>query len=109
MNAAPFAMNLLTEKGPPAWHPAPAAIRDACARAAEHCRKRKGNIARLALQFAVGGRGIATTLVGSANPKSIKENVKWLDEPIDLRLLAEVLDILSPIDQSWPSGRPENN
>ncbi len=110
VNAAPFAMNLLTEKGPPAWHPAPAAIRDACARAADHCRKRKESLARLALQFAVGGREIATTLVGSANPKSIKENVKWLDEPIDLRLLAEVLDILSPIrNQSWPNGRPENN
>jgi L-galactose dehydrogenase len=110
INAAPFAMNLLTEKGPPAWHPAPAIIRDVCARASEHCRQRKGNLAKLALQFAVGGREIATTLVGTANARSIKDNVKWLDEPIDLRLLAEVLDILSPIrNQSWPSGRPENN
>jgi aryl-alcohol dehydrogenase-like predicted oxidoreductase len=110
VNAAPFAMNLLTEKGPPAWHPAPAIIRDVCARASEHCRQHKGNLAKLALQFAIGGREITTTLVGTANPKSIKDNVKWIDEPIDLRLLAEVLDILSPIrNQSWPSGRPENN
>jgi L-galactose dehydrogenase len=110
VNAAPFAMNLLTDKGPPAWHPAPAVIRDACARAADHCRKRKENLAKLALQFAVGGREIATTLVGSASARKVKDNVKWLDEPIDLRLLAEVLEILSPIrNQSWPSGRPENN
>lgn len=110
VNAAPFAMNLLTDKGPPSWHPAPAVIRDACARAADHCRRRKENLARLALQFAVGGREIATTLVGSASASKVKDNVKWLDEPIDLRLLAEVLDILSPIrNQSWPSGRPENN
>lgn len=110
VNAAPFAMNLLTEKGPPAWHPAPAAIRDACARAAEHCRQRKQSLAKLALQFAVGGREIATTLVGSASAAKIKENVKWLEHPIDLRVLAEVLEILAPIrNQSWPSGRPENN
>jgi L-galactose dehydrogenase len=110
VNAAPFAMNLLTDKGPPAWHPAPADIRDACARAAAHCRKRKENLAKLALQFAVGGREIATTLVGSASARKVKDNVKWLDEPIDLRLLAEVLEILSPIrNQSWPSGRAENN
>jgi L-galactose dehydrogenase len=110
INAAPFAMNLLTAKGPPAWHPAPADIREACARAAAHCKARKASLAKLALQFAVGGREIATTLVGSASATKIKENVKWLEQPIDLRLLAEVLDILSPIrNQSWPSGRSENN
>lgn len=110
INASPFAMGLLTEKGPPKWHPAPAAIRDACARAVEHCKKKKANLARLALQFAVGNKDIATTLVGTGSPKKIKENVRWLEEKPDLGLLAEVQDILAPIrNQTWPSGRAENS
>ena len=108
INASPFAMGLLTEKGPPKWHPAPAAIRDACAKAVAHCRKKKTSIARLALQFAVANKDIATTLVGTANPKKMKENVRWLEERLDLQLLAEVQEILAPIrNQTWPSGRTE--
>ncbi len=109
INASPLAMGLLTEKGPPKWHPAPAEIRDACAKAVEHCKRKKANIARLALQFAVANKEIATTLVGTASPKKIKENVRWLEERLDQKLLAEVQDILAPIrNKAWPSGRTEN-
>lgn len=110
INAAPLGMGLLTEKGPPKWHPAPAAVRDACARAEEHCRRQKTSLARLALQFAASHRDISTTLVGSANPQNIRKCVKWIEEPIDQSLLVEVQDILTPVrNQIWPSGRKENN
>jgi len=110
INASPLAMGLLTEKGPPKWHPAPAAIRDICVKAVEHCKKKKARLARLALQFAVANKDIATTLVGTASPKKIKENVRWLEEPLDQGLLAEVQEILAPIrNKTWPSGRKENN
>ncbi len=110
INASPFAMGLLTEKGPPKWHPAPAAIRDVCAKVVDYCKKKKANIARLALQFAVTNKDIATTLVGSAKPKNMKKNVRWLEERLDLELLAEVQEILAPIrNQTWASGRSENS
>lgn len=110
INASPFAMGLLTEKGPPKWHPAPAAIRDVCAKAVQYCKRRKANITRLALQFAVANRDIATTVVGTASPKKMKENVRWLEERLDQKLLAEVQEILAPIqNKAWPSGRKENN
>ena len=110
INAAPFGMGLLTDKGPPKWHPAPAKIRDACAKALAHCQKKKASLPRLALQFAAANRDLATTLIGTSSAKKIKENVRWLEEPIDLALLAEVQDILAPIrGDTWPSGRKENN
>ena len=110
INASPFAMGLLTEKGPPKWHPAPAAWREVCAKAVEHCKRKKASIARLALQFAVANKDIATTLVGTSSPKNIKENVRWLEERLDQKLLAEVLEILAPIRNTiWPNGRPEKN
>ena len=110
INAAPLGMGLLTDKGPPKWHPAPARIRDACAKAVAHCRKQKASLPKLALQFAASNRDIATTLVGTSNDKKVKETVRWVEERLDQRLLAEVQEILAPIqNETWPSGKKENN
>lgn len=110
INAAPLGMGLLTEKGPPKWHPAPSKVRETCARAVEHCRKRKASLPQLALQFATSHRDITTTLVGTSSAKKIKESVKCIERPLDQSLLAEVQDVLTPIrNETWPSGRKENN
>ncbi|MEY2410679.1 MAG: L-galactose dehydrogenase [Verrucomicrobiota bacterium] len=110
INSAPLGMGLLTEKGPPKWHPAPAAIRDACAQAVAYCRKRKVSLPQLALQFATSHRDIATTLVGTSHPKKIKESAKCINKPLDQSLLSEVQNILTPIrNEIWTSGRKENN
>ena len=37
INASPVAMGLLSNRGPPAWHPANQKLRDACQKAALHC------------------------------------------------------------------------
>jgi len=104
LNAAPFAMGLLTENGPPKWHPAPAAIRDVCAKAVAHCKKKKTSITRLALQFAAAHKDIATTVFGTSSAKKLKENVRAIDLRLDLELLAEVQEILAPIrNKPWPS------
>jgi L-galactose dehydrogenase len=110
ISASPLAMGLLTEDGPPNWHPAPQSIRDACRRAVEHCHQTGANIAELALKFAVRNNLIHTTLVGTYQADQITANARWIDEPIDERLLKEVLEILNPIkDQTWRSGRLENS
>lgn len=110
VNAAPLGMGLLTEKGPPKWHPAPAKIRDACAKAVAHCKKKKASLPQLALQFATSHRDIATTLVGTSDAKKIKQSVKSIERPLDQSLLAEVQDVLAPIrNEIWSSGRKENN
>jgi L-galactose dehydrogenase len=110
INAAPLGMGLLTEKGPPKWHPAPAKVRDLCAKALAHCRKRKASLPRLALQFATSHRDITTTLVGTSDAKKIKDCVKCIEEPLDQSLLTEIQDLLAPIrNDIWQSGRKENN
>lgn len=110
INAAPLAMGLLTDKGPPAWHPAAANMRDVCRKAVEYCGKKKVSLPRLALQFATSHRDIATTLVGTADPKKVRECVKWVESDPDFSLLTEVQDILTPIrNEIWVSGRKENN
>jgi L-galactose dehydrogenase len=109
ISASPLSMGLLSNREPPAWHPAPLEVREACAAAAALCRARGTDIAKLAIQYAVAHPGIATTLVGTASPENIANNVQWADETMDEELLQEVLAVLKPIhNQTWPSGIPEN-
>lgn len=109
INASPLSMGLLTLRGAPDWHPADEEIREICMRAARHCAERGEDIAKLALQFSVRHEGIPTTLSGTASLDNIRKNVRWIEEPLDDGLLAEVQEILRPImNKTWPSGREEN-
>jgi L-galactose dehydrogenase len=109
-NSAPLAMRLLSLEGPPNWHPAPPEVRAQCAEAARFCQSRGADIGKLALQFSVANPDIHTNIVGSANPERMLKNIRDIEEPLDKDLLAQVLEILKPIhNQTWPSGRPENN
>ena len=109
-NSAPLAMRLLTQEGPPEWHPAPAAVVVKCAEAAAYCASQGADLAKLALQFSVAHPDIHTTIVGTASPTRILENIRQIEEPLDTDLLAKVQEILKPIHNvTWPSGRPENN
>jgi len=102
INASPLSMGLLTNQGAPGWHPASAKIKEACAQAAAHCRRKGTDIAQLAIQFSLANPDIATTLVGTSKPDKLKKNVKWLEEPMDETLLAEVQEILAPIrNETW--------
>jgi L-galactose dehydrogenase len=109
INASPLSMGLLSDRGAPKWHPASQEVKAACARAAALCRERGAELARLALQFSVAHPDLATTLVGTASPENVVKNVRWVEEPMDRELLAQVMQMLAPIhNQTWPSGRPEN-
>ena len=109
INASPTGMGLLTERGVPEWHPAPPAMVAGARRAVEYCRSVGAGIVKLAVQFCVVHPGIATTLVGSANPDNIRKNAAWAEEPVDFELMAKVLEILRPIhNHNFTRGRPEN-
>ncbi|WNR45487.1 aldo/keto reductase [Paenibacillus roseipurpureus] len=110
VNASPLAMGMLSTRPAASWHPAPIEIQQLCKQAAEHCAKNGTDVAKLAVQFATANERIPTTLVSTANPANISKNIAWTEEPMDMELLLEVLDILKPIhNRSWVSGRPEYN
>ena len=50
-NASPLSMGLLSQRGVPSWHPAPASLVEACRRAVEHCSAKGYPIEKLAMQF----------------------------------------------------------
>jgi L-galactose dehydrogenase len=109
INASPTGMGLLTERGVPSWHPASPAMIAGARRAVDYCRSVGVDIVKLAVQFCVAHPGIATTLIGSANPENIRKNVRYASEPIDFELMAKVLELLKPIrNHNFTRGRPEN-
>jgi L-galactose dehydrogenase len=110
INAAPLSQGLLTNRGTPPWHSAPEAVKAACAEAAKFVRSRNGDIAKLAVQFSSRQPGVATTLIGTADPQELERNLQWAEEPIDEELFALALAKLAPIRNiTWTTGRPENN
>ncbi len=109
-NSAPLAMRLLSNEGPPAWHPAPAALVAKCAKASALCISRGSDLAKLALQYAMANPEIHTHVVGTASPDRVLQNLADAAAPLDEALLEDVLAILAPVHNlTWPSGRPENN
>lgn len=110
MNAGPFAARLLTNAPLPAWHKEPPAVKEAARRAAEHCSKHGVDIAQLAVQFSCDHPDMTTTITGSANPENVRRWAKWLEQPIDRQLVADVLKIFEPVkDIGHVEGLPENN
>jgi aryl-alcohol dehydrogenase-like predicted oxidoreductase len=110
VNASPTSMGLLTEQGPPAWHPAQEAVRAACGRAATRCRDRGADIATVAVGFSCANPAVPTTLVSAEDRARLRSNIDAVSRPPDPELLAAVCGDLDAIrDQSWPSGLPENN
>ena len=105
INASPLSMGLLSERGVPAWHPAPQPLVEACSRAAQHCKAKGYPIEKLAIQYALTNERIATTLFSSANPDNVARNLRWAEEPIDWQLVHEVQDIIGKQQRvSWKNS-----
>lgn len=94
ISASPLSMGLLSQRGVPAWHPAPASLVEACRRAADYCSSKGYPIEKLAVQYAVSNPRIATTLFSSANPDNVRRNLQFVEEPMDENLVKEVRSII---------------
>lgn len=110
LSAAPLGMGMLCSRPAPVWHPAPAELLQACAKAAALCSARGTTIEALALRFAVEPPGIASTIISTADPEEMQANLRAIAAPMDHALLAEVQAIFAPVfNVTWLQGRPENN
>jgi L-galactose dehydrogenase len=106
INASPLAMGLLTNDGPPPWHPADAEIKEAARKAAALCRQGGSDLSTLALAWVLREKRLATTLVGMTSRAEVDRNLRAMKSAVDEALLAEVERVLAPVkDRTWPSGK----
>jgi L-galactose dehydrogenase len=105
LNASPLSLGLLTNQGPPPWHPADEEVKAACRAAAQLCRDRGADVAFLGMQFCFAEGRIPSTITGTAKRSELETNLRAMQEPIDRELLADVLKVLEPVkDRVWASG-----
>lgn len=72
INAAVLAMGLLTNNGPPAWHPANEEMKNLCTSIVQYCKDCNVDISKLAIWYAMQYEDISTTLVGIQNLQQLK-------------------------------------
>lgn len=102
INASPFASGLLTGREAPDWHPATEEDRAVFRQANQLCRDAGVPIAKLALQFSTSNPRIPTTMFSSASVQSVERNLRWMEEPYEADLIAEVQRVLAPVrDKQW--------
>lgn len=109
INASPLSMGLLTDAGPPPWHPASPQLKELARQVAARCAQHGVNVATIGLQFSLGAPGVASTLSGMRTEEEVLANLKACEQAPDPTLVAEIQKLVaqSGIPTTWPSGRPE--
>jgi L-galactose dehydrogenase len=100
INASPLHMRVLTKAGPPDWHPASQAVKQAGAKIVALCDQRGVDPAVVALRFCLDHPYVSCTLVGMSTPAEVNANLKALDFKPDPALLAEIEQIVSPLNNA---------
>jgi L-galactose dehydrogenase len=109
INASPLHMGIITEKGPPEWHPAPAAVREAGQKIVALCKARGLDASEVALKFCLDYAGASSTLVGMSSTTHVTRNLKAMQLKLDAELLREIDRAIADVkDFVWPSGLEEN-
>jgi L-galactose dehydrogenase len=108
INASPLHMGVLSTSGPPPWHPAPAAVKNAGRRIVQFCEQRGVQASDLALQFCFANPHVATTLAGMSTVEQVRQNAAAAGRSADQSLIDEIRELIPSINRSWPTGLPEN-
>ncbi|XP_033103153.1 L-galactose dehydrogenase-like isoform X2 [Anneissia japonica] len=106
INATPISMGLLTNRGPPSWHPATDDIRKACQGAAVYCQSKGVDISKLALYFSLQFQQVATTLCSTASLDILQKNLSSIREPLnplEFQIMVEIIEnYFKPLgNQTW--------
>ncbi|KAL0023280.1 hypothetical protein WJX77_002726 [Trebouxia sp. C0004] len=119
ISASFSSMGLLRKEGPPDWHPAPAAVKEAASKAAKHAQARGTDLAKLAITEFVRTPGISLNLMGMATPQEVETDVQIVLEALGIvpsktaaleaEVLPEVQKIMKPVmNTTWKTGLQDN-
>ena len=96
INASPYFMRLLTERGVPDWHPAPKALKRLAKKATDYCKSKGVSIEQVAVSFSVANPRMATTLFSTTNPENVLKTIGYANSSVDEELIKEIQKIFEP-------------
>lgn len=113
ISASPMSMGLLTDNGPPEWHPAGKEVKETCAKAAEFCKAKGVNISKLAMHYSLSLSNIDTTLVSTDKLEYLYSNLeinKGVLTELESETLSYILEhFFKPLKvKSWEGVELEN-
>lgn len=116
INASPTGMGLLTNNGPPVWHPASNQLKAICAAAGAYCSSRGVELGKLSVHHNLPSKtlDVATTLLGVGNMEILRLNMAVVMDGLtktEEEVLKEVVEkFFGDIDKSiasWDSKEME--
>ncbi len=94
INGSVTHMGILTDQGPPPWHPAPTQVKQIGQEVATLCRQQGILVAHLAIQFALQNDAVDVTLLGTRTVAELNESVRLLGQPPHPSVFASVLAMI---------------
>ncbi|KII68355.1 L-galactose dehydrogenase [Thelohanellus kitauei] len=82
VSGSPTGMGLLTQNGPPSWHPAHTMLKDRCQKVSVECEKNQINISELAIKHVINNRSIDMVLIGPKNINEMRNCVQAVNTPL---------------------------
>ncbi|KAF1743586.1 hypothetical protein MXB_5450 [Myxobolus squamalis] len=115
INGSPTGMGLLTQSGPPYWHPAHQTLKDSCKLVVSEFEKYNLNVSECAVKYALNNQLIDVLLIG---PKNIDELINCCkashqkltpeDERFIKKIQNDYIHNLSAQVRSWEGVEVEN-
>lgn len=106
INASVLHMGVLTDHGPPSWHPAGEEIITAAREAAKYCAEMGTSLSDLSLRYALSADWVSATLIGTTKLPHLQHAIAAKSHAPDPELLAGVTEMLQPVlNTTWSSGR----
>lgn len=109
INASPLHMGILTERGAPAWHPAPKEVQAIGPGIVAACEAQGFPVGDVALRYCLDHPYASSTLVGMSTVAHVERNIAAANCRPPAALYAAIREIAAPVfNRWWPSGLQEN-
>lgn len=97
INSSPLGMGLLTEKGPPIWHPASILMCETVNNIKLYCKNNSENISNIAMRYSLSNNELLTNITGANSINEIEMNINSLNNNIPDTYLKDISIIAYPI------------
>ena len=103
-------MGLLTNKGPPNWHPANNELKDKCKEISTICSTDNENITKVAFQYIYNNTKILSVLIGPADTNELQNYYRWKSTESNILLEDKIIKLFEKYQNYiWIEPNSEKN